>query len=58
MFIPLDPNPNQTMYLQHMLEMGSLFSNACATLFTKFEATLWSTCMYTDAGNRRRNVVL
>jgi hypothetical protein len=32
------------MSLQHMLEMGSVFSNAVRPLFTMFEATLWSTC--------------
>jgi hypothetical protein len=31
MFITLHPNSNKTMSLQHMLEMGSLFSNACAS---------------------------
>jgi hypothetical protein len=45
------------MYLQHMLEMGSLFSNACASPFDH----VWGHFvehLYTDAGNRRCNVVL
>jgi hypothetical protein len=42
MFITL--HPNQTMSLQHMLEMGPCSVMHERALFTMFEATLWSTC--------------
>jgi hypothetical protein len=57
MFITLHPNPNQTMSLQHMLEMGSLFSNPCTSPFYYVRGHFVEH-LYTDAGSRRRNSVL